>query len=532
MLRYQTDVIVIGAGIAGVTAAIELLGRGRRVLLLDRDVEENMGALAKESFGGIWFAGTPLQKRYGIRDGAEQGLRDWHAFAEFGADDRWPRAWAEAYVQRANEEIFDWLRGIGVQFMPMPLWVERGLHTPGNSVPRWHIVWGTGHGLAVVTNRHLLSRPNRDQLELRFSHRVESLLTTNGRVTGCRGGLEGSAQEFEAHAESVIVAAGGINGDIARVKQNWHADWGRPPDTILNGSHKYADGRLHDAAAALGANVTHLDWQWNYAAGVHHWRPRKPAHGLSLVPPKSALWLDWRGERIGPMPLVTGYDTHDLVAQICRQERAYSWQLLNRRIALKELAISGGEFNPAFRDKKRLAVARDMLRGNRWLYDEVTGNCKDVLVAETLPELVAKMNALVGDGSVSLDAVSESATRYDERIDLGPRFHNDDQLRRIEFARRWIGDRLRTCKFQKILDPRAGPLVAIREFIISRKSMGGLQTDLSSRVLNADGQPIPGLYAAGESAGFGGGGMNGKRGLEGTFLGGCLFGGRIAGREA
>jgi len=532
MLKYRSDVIVIGAGIAGVTAAIELLARGRRVLLLDRDVEENMGALAKESFGGIWFAGTPLQKRYGIRDGAEQGLRDWHAFAEFGPDDHWPRAWAEAYVQRANAEIFDWLRGIGVQFMPMPLWVERGLHTPGNSVPRWHIVWGTGHELAVTTNRHLLSRPNREQLELRFGHRIESLLTTNGRVTGCRGGLEGSAQEFEAHAESVIIAAGGINGDIGRVRQHWHADWGRPPETILNGSHKYADGRLHDAAAALGANVTHLDWQWNYAAGVHHWRPRKPGHGLSLVPPKSALWLNWRGERIGPMPLVTGFDTHDLVAQICRQQRAYSWQLLNKRIALKELAISGGEFNPSFREKNRLAVARDMLRGNRWLYEQVTTNCPDFVVADTLGELVEKMNALAGDGSVDLAAVTEAATRYDERIDLGPRFHNDDQLRRIEFARRWIGDRLRTCKFQKILDPAAGPLMAIREFVISRKSMGGLQTDLACRVLDGAGQPIEGLYAAGESAGFGGGGMNGKRGLEGTFLGGCLLGGRIAGREA
>jgi hypothetical protein len=532
MMKYQSDVVVIGAGIAGVAAAIDLLDRGRRVLLLDRDAEENMGGLAKESFGGIWFAGTPLQKRYGIRDGAAQGLRDWHAFAEFGADDHWPRAWAEAYVHRANDEIFDWLKRIGVEFMPMPLWVERGLYTPGNSVPRWHIVWGTGHELAVQLNRHLLAHPRRSLLELRFDHRVESLVTDNGRVTGCRGTLEGTGVEFEATGESVIVASGGINGDLERVRRHWHSDWSRPPETLLNGSHKYADGRLHDAAAALGARITHLDWQWNYAAGVHHWKPRKPSHGLSLVPPKSALWLNWRGERIGPMPLVTGFDTHDLVAQICRQERAYSWQLLNRRIALKELAISGGEFNPAFREKKRLAVARDMLLGNRWLYDEVTGNCPDFVVADTLPELVTKMNALAGDGSVSLDAVTEAATTYDARIDAGPRFHDDDQLRRIEFARRWIGDRLRTCRFQKILDPKAGPLVAIREFIISRKSMGGLQTDLDCRVLDGAGQPIPGLYAAGESAGFGGGGMNGKRGLEGTFLGGCLLGGRIAGRVA
>ncbi len=532
MTAYRADVIVIGAGIAGVAAALELLERGRRVLLLDRDVEANMGGLARESFGGLWFAGTPLQRRYGIRDGAAQGLRDWHAYAEFGPGDRWPRAWAEAYVQRANDEVFEWLRGLGVQFMPMPLWVERGLHTPGNSYPRWHIVWGTGYELAVVLNRHLLSHARRDLLEIRFGHRVESLTTHGGRISGCRGRLEEDGRDFEATAESVVIAAGGINGDIDRVKQHWHADWGRPPETVLNGSHKFADGRLHDAAASIGANVTHLDWQWNYAAGVHHWRPRKPGHGLSLVPPKSALWLNWRGERIGPMPLVTGYDTHDLVAQICRQERAYSWQLLNRRIALKELAISGAEFNPSFRDRKRLAVARDLLRGNRWLYDEVTRNCPDVVAADSLPALVEAMNALVGDDSVEFDAVSEAATRYDERITAGPRFHDDDQLRRIEFARRWPGDRLRTCKFQRILEPAAGPLLAIREFIISRKSMGGLQTDLSSRVLGRDGQPLSGLYAAGESAGFGGGGMNGKRGLEGTFLGGCLLGGRIAGREA
>ncbi len=533
MIRYQADVIVVGAGIAGVTAAIELLDRGRSVLLLDRDVEENMGGLAKESFGGLWFAGTSLQKRYGIRDGAELGLRDWQAFAEFGPEDRWPRAWADAYVRRANAEVFDWLSGLGVRFMPMPLWVERGLHGPGNSVPRWHIVWGTGHELQVVLNRHLLARPNAaTRLQLRFGHRVETLVTTNGHMTGCRGRMEGRDEEFEATAEAVVVASGGINGDLDRVRQHWHADWSQPPQTLLNGSHRYADGRLHDAAAALGANVTHLDWQWNYAAGVHHWQPRKPAHGLSLVPPKSALWLDWRGERFGPMPLVTGFDTHELVARICRQERAYSWQLLNRRIMLRELAISGSEFNPSFRRKNRFHVVRDMLLGNHWLYDQMTQLCPDVVVAPTVEELVEKMNALAGDDSVRLGAVRDAAARYDACIDLGPRFHTDEQLRRIEFARRWIGDRLRTCRFQKILEPAAGPLIAIREFIISRKSMGGLQTDLQCRVLDGSGTAIPGLYAAGESAGFGGGGMNGKRGLEGTFLGGCLLGGRIAGQAA
>jgi len=531
-VRYQTDVVVVGAGIAGITAAYELLGRGRRVLLLDRDAEENLGGLARESFGGIWFAGTPLQRKYGIHDSPELGLADWMAFGELGPAHRWPRAWAEAYVERCVPEVYEWLGGLGVRFMPMPMWVERGLHVPGNSVPRWHVVWGTGHVLAVTLARRLLAHPAQDLLSCHYGHRVDALLTGDGRVGGCRGVIEATGEEFEVEAEAVIVASGGINGDIDRVKANWHTDWGRPPKVILNGSHRFADGRLHDAAAAAGAAVTHLDWQWNYAAGVRHWRPRKPGHGLSLVPPKSALWLNWRGERIGPMPLVTGFDTHDLVAQVCRQERGYSWQLLNRRIALKELAVSGAEFNPSFRDQSRLAVARDLLFGNRWLYEELTANCEDIVVADTLPLLVERMNELAGDGSVDLDAVTEAATRYDERIDRGPRFHNDEQLRRIEFARRWTGDRLRTCAFQKILDPKAGPLMAIREFIISRKSMGGLQTDLESRVLDRHGRPIHGLFAAGEAAGFGGGGMNGKRGLEGTFLGGCLFGGRIAGKVA
>ncbi len=531
-LRYEADAVIVGGGIAGIAAALELLERGRRVLIMDRDVETNLGGLAKESFGGIWFAGSPLQRKHRIRDSAELGLDDWLAFGELGPEDRWPRAWAEAYVNRAVPDVYHWLSALGVEFMPMPLWVERGLYVPGNSVPRWHIVWGTGHELAVVLVRRLLSHPRVSNLVCRFGHRVEELLETGGAIRGCRGRLESDGSEFEAVAESVIIAAGGINGAIDRVREHWHADWRRPPAVILNGSHRYADGRLHDAAAHYGANITHLDWQWNYAAGVPHWRPKKPGHGLSLVPPKSALWLNWRGERIGPAPLVTGYDTHDLVAQICRQERAYSWQLLNRKIALKELAISGAEFNPSFRDKKRLAVARDLLFGNRWLYEELSEHCPDFLVADSLTELVDAMNALAGDDSVDPAAVSEAVRAYDRRIELGPRFHNDDQLRRIAFARRWPGDRLRTCNMQRILDPKAGPLVAIREFIISRKSMGGLQTDLQSRVLGEGGSPITGLYAAGEAAGFGGGGMNGKRGLEGTFLGGCLLTGRIAGQNA
>jgi len=530
--RHVADVAIAGAGIAGVAAALEALDRGRRVILVDRDLEENLGGQAKEAFGGLWFAGSPLQGSRGIADGPELGFADWLSFGELEPGHAWPRAWAQAYVERCVPEVHDWLVAMGIRFMPMPMWVERGLEVPGNSVPRFHLVWGTGRALSDCLVGRLLGHPRRDLLELEFGHRVDALVTHGGRVAGLAGVTEPGGEPFEIACESVIVAAGGINGDVERVRRHWHADWGTPPAVILNGSHKFADGRLHDAAQQAGANVTHLDWQWNYAAGIRHWRPRKPGHGLSLIPPKSALWLNACGERIGPMPLVSGYDTHDLVARVCREPCGYSWQLLNRKIALRELAVSGSEFNPAIRDRKRLAFARDLLFGNRWLYEELTRNSEDIVLAATLPDLVERMNALTGEPLVRFDAVEAAVSRYDAQIRRGERLHNDEQLRRIAALRQWPGDRIRTCAFQPILDRRAGPLMAIREHVISRKSLGGIQTDLACRALAPDGHAIDGLYAAGEAAGFGGGGMNGKRGLEGTFLGGCIFSGRLAGKAA
>ncbi len=530
--RHSTDVAIAGAGIAGIVAAIEALSRGRRVLLVDRDTDENLGGLAREAFGGLWFAGSPEQRRNRILDDAELGFADWLSFGELPDSARWPRAWARHYVERCVPEVHEWLNAAGVRFLPMPLWVERGLYGGGNSVPRFHLVWGTGRVLTDTLIAKLRAHPNRELLEVRFGHRVDALVVQDGGVAGLTGTIEASGRPFEFAAESVVIAAGGINGDIERVRRHWPEDWGSPPPVILNGSHKFADGRLHDAASRVGAAITHLDWQWNYAAGIRHWRPRKPGHGLSLLPPKSALWLNSCGERIGPAPLVSGFDTHDLVARICAEPGGYSWQLMNRRIALKELAISGAEFNPVIRERSRLGLVRDLLFGNRWLYDEVTRNSQDVVVADTLPELVERMNALNGDDVVDHATVASAVARYDAAIERGPRLHSDEQLRRIEWLRRWPADRLRTCAFQKILDPAARPLIAIREFIISRKSMGGIQTDLDGRVLDAGGRPIAGLFAAGEASGFGGGGMNGKRGLEGTFLGGCILSGRIAGRAA
>jgi hypothetical protein len=374
----------------------------------------------------------------------------------------------------------------------------------------------------------LLGHRIADRLTIRFNRRVERLVLRGGRIDGVAGVDETNGAPFEARAEQVVVAAGGINGDLDRVRQNWHRDWGKAPAELLNGSHRFADGRLHDAVAASGGALTHLDKMWNYAAGVHHPRPRKANHGLSLVPPRSALWLSWRGERIGPQPLVAGFDTRRLVTDICAQERQYSWQIMNMKIALKELAVSGAEHNPSIRERRRLGFLRDILFGNRWLVQEMLTHCRDFVTAATLPELVDKMNALQGDQAVQLDRVTDAVTQYDATIARGTRLMNDEQLRRIAALRQYRGDRVRLCEFQPINAAKALPLIAVREFIISRKSLGGIMTDLRSRVLDTAGRPIEGLYAVGETAGFGGGGVHGLRALEGTFLGGCVLSGRIA----
>ena len=531
MHTYHSEILIIGGGIAGITTALELLDAGRSVLLLDRDEAGAFGGLARESFGGMFFVDTPEQRRSGMRDSVDLALSDWFSFAEFGENDHWPKAWATHYVQRCTEDVYQWLRQRGVSFFPVVNWVERGEFRPGNSLPRFHMVWGTGQVLTDTLIQRLRHHPQLARLQLLFGHKVEQLSWQDGRICGATGVIEGDAARFEARAEVVVVAAGGINGNLDTVRQNWHPDWHTPPAVILNGSHKFADGTLHDAVAQVGGQLTHLNKMWNYAGGVHHPWPRKPQHGLSLVPSRSALWLNANGERIGPQPMVSGFDTRRLVADVCRQPGQYSWQVMNHKIARKELAISGAEFNPSIRDRKILPFLRDVLLGNRWLVNTMLEHCRDFVSAHSLPALVEKMNQLQGDQAVELAAVEAAIHGYDATIDRGSSYMNDEQLRRIAALRQYRGDRARLCKFQKILDPQAMPLIAIREFVVSRKSLGGILTDLHSRALDQSGLPIPGLYAAGEAAGFGGGGVHGLRALEGTFLGGCILTARMAARS-
>lgn len=534
MEKYQADVVIVGAGLAGITTAIELLGQGKKVLMLDRDMREEMGGLAKKSFGGMFFVNTPQQRWSGIKDTPEQAWRDWQSVAEFEAGDVYPRKWAESYVYNCTDQVYNWIKKLGVTFFPAMHWVERGLYKPGNSVPRFHMVWGTGYALSNVIEGTLLNHPKANLLlSLKFEHKVEEIIMHNGKAIGVRGITENTKQPFIAYADVTIVAAGGMGGNIERVKQNWHKPWGAPPEVLLNGAHKYADGTMHDAVEKANGNITHVDWNWPYAAGVHHPRPKIKDHGLSLVPPKSALWLDYTGTRIGPVPLITAYDTKFLVEQVCKQQKKYSWQVMNLKIAHREFAISGAESNEAIRDKKWLKFISTILFGNKALVKDMIDNCPDFVIANSVEELAEKMNKLQGTNDVDVNNLKEAIRDYDTNIDRGCSYMNDEQLRRIAHTRQYIGDKLRTCKFQKIYDKSALPLIAIREFVLSRKTLGGMQTDMDGRVLSkpdlsGNQQPIESLYAVGEAAGFGGGGMHGIGTLEGTFLGGCVYTGRIA----
>lgn len=532
MQNYQADHVIVGAGLAGMATAIELLNANQKVLILDRDIEDRMGGLAKLSFGGMFFVDSPVQRKRGIKDHPDIALKDWHSVADFDQTDVLPKQWAKLFVNNTTEHVYHYLKDKNVDFFPVVHWVERGMFKRGNSLPRFHMVWGTGHELSERIKHHLLQHPKAStHLKLIFSHKVDQILTEGGKVIGVSGVDESTNIPFSAKAENTIVATGGLGGDIAQVKRNWHSDWGTPPEKILNGAHPYADGTVHFAVEKVNGKLTNLDKTWPYAAGIHHPHPTKKDDGLSLVPPRSALWLNYEGERIGPVPLITAFDTRFLVDEICKQKKKFSWQVMNMKILNKEFAISGAESNPAFRNKSYFQVAKTILFGNKELVKDMLDNCPDFVVANTLEELVQKMNALEGNDDVKLDNVRDAISNYDDQIDRGQKYFNDEQLRRLQHLRNYSGDKARNCKFQKINDSKHLPFVAIREYILSRKTLGGIKTDLTGAVMDGHGKSIEGLYAVGEAAGYGGGGIHGKGTLEGTFLATCVLTGRITGNH-
>ena len=538
----QADVIVVGAGLAGLVAACELLERGRRVLIVDQENAVNLGGQAYWSFGGLFFVDSPEQRRLGIRDSHELALQDWFGTAGFDRpEDHWPRQWAHAYVDFAAGEKRAWLRDRGLQTFAMVGWAERGGYDArghGNSVPRFHITWGTGPALVDIFARRLTG----DRVRFAYRHRVDELIVEDGAVVGVRGavlepctaarGVASSRQvvgDFEFRAQAVVVASGGIGGNHDLVRKNWPARMGRVPEQLLSGVPAHVDGRMLGISEAAGASVINSDRMWHYTEGITNYDPIWPLHGIRILPGPSSLWLDATGKRL-PAPLYPGFDTLGTLEHIARTGHDYTWFVLNKRIIDKEFGLSGQEQNPDLTGRSVRAVL-DRARNGPAPVHAFVDKGVDFVTADSLRDLVAAMNTVPDVEPLDLATVEAEVTARDREV--ANRFTKDSQITAIRAARGYLADRVsRVVAPHRLTDPKAGPLIAVKLHILTRKSLGGLQTDLDSQVLRADGEALPGLYAAGEAAGFGGGGVHGYRSLEGTFLGGCVFSGRAAGRAA
>ncbi|MFT3859088.1 MAG: FAD-dependent oxidoreductase [Aquabacterium sp.] len=529
--RVDSDVLVVGGGLAGLVTALECLRAGQRVTLVDRDTPDRLGGLAWWAFGGMALVGTPLQKRMRIRDTPEIAWRDWLRFGELPEADVWPRAWARHYVEHSRTEVHDWLVREGVKFMPAVNWVERGMYGEGNSVPRYHVVWGTARELVRVMVAALRRADTAGRLTVLHRHRVTALTRDAGCLSGAVAVHEDTGEDLTLRAPAVVLAMGGINGSTEMVRAHWPVD--RPmPSAMLNGAHPYSDGLLHQ-------------WVNKHCNALRHpcrrdveLRGRHPA-------PLSAFRWPWAVDhsvQVGACGWIIGGSASALsrwspasIRTICvsvwpRWRCPHTWHLLNWRIACKEFAISGAEHNPSIRDKRILRFAMETLFGNARLVRQMVSESRHVLADDTLAGLARKMNALTGTHDIQPEVLQATVDAFDANFQRGHSLHNDDQIRRILHARQWPADRLRTCQPAPMQRPGDGPFIAMQMQFITRKSLGGLQTDLQSRVLDHQGQAIDGLYCVGEAAGFGGGGANGKRSLEGTFLPGCILTARAAAR--
>jgi hypothetical protein len=546
MAGEAADVIIVGAGLAGLVAAAEIADAGRRVVVVEQEPEQSLGGQAFWSLGGLFLVDSPEQRRMGIRDSYELALQDWMGTAGFDRDeDAWPRRWAEAYVAFAAGEKRSWLRAQGVRFFPIVGWAERGGYGAighGNSVPRFHLTWGTGPGVLAPFVRRVLHARKKGLVTLLFRHRVNALTVSGGTVDGVQGNiLEPSAiergkpssrvavGEFTLKAQAVIVTSGGIGGNQDLVRANWPERLGSPPEHMITGVPAHVDGRMLAITEAAGGRIINRDRMWHYVEGIENWNPIWPQHGIRILPGPSSLWLDARGNRL-PVPLFPGFDTLGTLEHITRTGYDYTWFILDQRIIKREFALSGSEQNPDITNKSIMQTIRRGSDAPKPVQAFMKHGA-DFIVERTLPDLVRRMNELTEDPLLDAAALEREVVARDREV-ANP-YTKDMQITAIRGARLYRGDRwIRVAKPHRLLDPAAGPLIAVRLHILTRKTLGGLETDLSAHVLGADGQPIPGLYAAGEVAGFGGGGVHGYRALEGTFLGGCIFSGRTAGRAA
>lgn len=544
----EYPVIVVGAGLAGLVATYELTRAGHRVLVVDQENRNNLGGQAFWSLGGLFFVDSPEQRRLGIRDSYELALQDWLGSAGFDRDDEdhWARQWAQAYVQFAATEKRDYLYDLGLRVTPLVGWAERGgalADGHGNSVPRFHISWGTGPGVLEVFLNPVLEAERNGLVRFAFRHRVDELIVDDGAVTGVRGSVleptelpRGVAtsrtvvDDFEFRAGAVLVTSGGIGHNHDLIRRNWPVDrLGPAPRTMISGVPAHVDGRMLGIAESAGATLVNRDRMWHYTEGINNWDPIWPDHAIRIIPGPSSLWFDANGKRL-PAPCFPGFDTNTTMKAILSTGHDYSWFVLTQAIIEKEFALSGSEQNPDITSKDRLTTVRSRFtKGAPAPVEAFKEHGADFVVADTLRELVDGMNAIARGPQLDYADMERQIVARDREITN--KFSKDAQVTAIHNARTFFGDKTaRVAKPHRILDPAAGPLIAVRLNVLTRKTLGGLQTDLDSRVMRPDGAPFPGLYAAGEVAGFGGGGVHGYNALEGTFLGGCIFSGRAAGR--
>ncbi|APY15867.1 FAD-binding dehydrogenase [Brucella sp. 10RB9214] len=545
----DADAIIIGAGLAGLAAAHELAGAGKKVILLEQEGENSIGGQAFWSLGGLFMIDSPEQRRLGVKDNLELARQDWFGSAQFDRpEDHWPKQWAEAYLQFAAGEMRPWLHSLGMRWFPVVGWAERGgshAHGHGNSVPRFHVTWGTGPGVVAPFERLLREAMHQNLVALKCRHRVNGIVTTNGRIGGVHGDVlapssvergQPSSREvignFEFSAGNIIVTSGGIGGDPERVRRAWPRErLGNPPEDMVLGVPAHVDGRGIDIAVAAGGHVINGDRMWHYTEGLRNWNPIWPNHGIRILPGPSSMWFDAQGNRL-PAPCLPGFDTLATLKHILATGYGYSWFILTEKIIRKEFSLSGSEQNPDLTGKDwKLLIKSRLGKNPPQPVKAFIDKGEDFITAQTLEELVAGMNRLTGENLLDAAHIRTQIEARDREI--ANRYSKDAQIMAIHNARAYLGDRLtRAVPLHALLDPANGPLIAVKLHILTRKTLGGLHTNLQSAVLDASGKSVPGLYAAGEAAGFGGGGYHGYNALEGTFLGGCIFSGRAAGRAA
>jgi hypothetical protein len=551
----DADVIIVGGGLAGLVASNELVRAGKRVAILDQENSANLGGQAFWSFGGMFMVDTPMQRRLGVKDSFELAWQDWQGSAQWdrlsghNPDDEWARQWGRAYVEFAAGDKRSWLQEQGVKFTPLVGWAERGEGTAGghgNSVPRFHVPWGTGTGISEPFADKARAGAAEGNVRFHFRHRVEGLTFDGNTITGVRGsvlapdpsmrGVTSNREkigEFELHAQAVVLATGGIGGNHDQVRKWWPKRLGTPPKTMITGVPQYVDGRMLDIADDAGVRLVNRDRMWHYTEGIQNWNPIWPDHAIRILPGPSPMWFDARGRRL-PAPGLPGYDTLGTLKLLRTtpdlEQHDHSWFLLTEKMIEKEFALSGSEQNPDITNRDfRLLLKSRLGRGAQPPVEAFKQRGADFVVAGNLRALVAGMNGLTPQAPLDYDRIERQVVQRDAEI--ANRYSKDTQIIGIHNSRRFLGDRLfRTAKPHRILDPAAGPLIAVRLHIVTRKTLGGIQTDLDGQAFAKDGSLIDGLYAAGEAAGFGGGGAHGYNALEGSFLGGCIFTGRTVGR--